>query len=84
MWKLVSQRSSTTTKTWIHNPGLNRLKDYQEDGLLQSLAEATFDFQMNDDERFNFLFANEGNIKKSLEVHILELRGQQSTSGGEI
>ena len=42
---------------------LQRLKAYREDGHMQSLARAVFDFSMDDKARFELLFETEGNLK---------------------
>ena len=41
-----------------------RLKSYREDSVLQNLAQAIFDYKMDDADWVGFLFANEGNIKR--------------------
>ena len=49
-------------KTWVFC--VARLKSYREDSVLQNLAQAIFDYKMDDADWFGFLFANEGNIKR--------------------
>ena len=56
---------------------MSRLKAYREDSTMQNLARAVFDFSMDDQKRFEFLFETEGNLKQMWQFMFLSFMDQE-------
>ena len=56
---------------------MQKLKLFREDGHMQSLARAVFDFSMDDKVRYNLLFETEGNLKLMWQFIFLSFMDQE-------